>query len=585
MSETNKTPRKEKKTAKTPQRLVIYQLLPRILTNNNPACVPWGTLEQNGSGKFNEITFTVLSSIKELGVNAIWYTGVPEMATKTDFSKYGIAPDNPHVVKGQAGSPYAIKDYYDVDPALAVDIDRRLEEFDALIERTHIAGMRCLIDFVPNHTARRYKSDKLPKGVKDIGAEDDSTRFFSLLNDYYYIINQQFAPRFDIYSDPQPYVEFPAKATGNDVFSAFPSETDWYETVKLNYGWEPGSGTHFDPIPPLWHKMVSVLRYWCARGVDGFRCDMVFMVPQEFWHWAIPIVKKDYPDTIFIGEIYDMGLYRPFLNYCGFDYLYDKVNLYDTIAGIERSHFSAARLTGCWQAREGISSRLVDFLENHDEVRYGSEAFAADPLAVMPSLVASSMMNTSPFLIYYGQEVGERATDNEGFAGNNCRSTIFDYWSYASLRRWYHDGLCDGALLTPQEKWLRSLYARILTMLNSEEALRTGAFFDLQYANLNHEGYNPHVLFSFIRHTAGQKLLIVLNFSKRQEDCILHIPREAMHATGVIPFENGDCQDLISGVSVRMSIDNEGICKLTIPARSAMVLDLPKKLTNPTYTT
>lgn len=577
MSETNKTPRKHSKPEKASERLVIYQLLPRILTNNNPACVPWGTIEQNGSGKFNEITSTVLRSIKELGVNAVWYTGVLEMATKSDFSDHGISRDNPHVVKGEAGSPYAIKDYYDVDPALAVDIDRRVEEFEALIKRTHTAGMKCLIDFVPNHTARRYKSNRLPSGVFDIGADDNPTQFFSPYNDYYYIVNQQFAPQFDIYSDPEPYVEFPAKATGNDVFSAFPSETDWYETAKLNYGWNPGNGNHFDPVPPLWYKMVSVLRYWCSRGVDGFRCDMVFMVPQEFWHWAISIVKKDYPHTIFIGEIYDMGLYRPFLDYCGFDYLYDKVNLYDTLAGIETSHFSAARLTGCWQAREGISPRMVDFLENHDEVRYGSKALAGDPLAVIPSIVASSMMNTSPFLLYYGQEIGECATDNEGFAGDNCRSTIFDYWSYASLRRWYHDGRCDGAMLTPQERWLRSLYAHILTMLNTEEALRTGAFFDLQYANLNHEGYNPHVLFSFLRYTSRQKLLIVLNFSRCQEDCTLHIPREAMQAAGVTPIENCDCQELISESPISVSIDADGLCKLTLPPRSALVLDLPRK--------
>lgn len=577
MCEKDKKPRKKaNKAVAAPERLVIYQLLPRILTNNNPACVPGGTLAQNGSGKFNDITSTVLKSIKELGVNAIWYTGVLEMATKTDYSAYGIPADNPHVVKGEAGSPYAVKDYYDVDPALAVDIDKRLDEFDALIERTHSEGMKCFIDFVPNHTARRYKSDRLPIGATDIGANDNTSYFFSPRNDYYYITNQQFAPQFDIYTGERPYVEFPAKATGNDVFSAFPTMNDWYETAKLNYGRDPGAGDHFDPIPPLWHKMAAILRYWCARGVDGFRCDMVFMVPQDFWHWAISIVKKDYPDTIFIGEIYDIGLYRPFLSYCGFDYLYDKVNLYDTIVGIETSHFSAARLTECWQAREGISSHMVDFLENHDEVRYGSDAFAGNPLGVLPDLAASSMMNTSPFLLYYGQEIGERATDNEGFAGDNFRSTIFDYWSYPSLRRWYHDGLCDGNILTPQEKWLRSLYARVLTMLNSEEALRRGAFFDLQYANLNRIGYNPHVLFSFLRYTSEQKLLIILNFSHRQEACHLHIPEEARKAADVTPFEEVGCLELISGQIMQIGITADGQCVLSIPARCALVLNLPE---------
>lgn len=575
MSNNSRTPRTGENAGTSPARLVIYQLFPRILTNNNPDCVPWGTLEQNGAGKFNDITPTVLNSIKELGINAIWYTGVLEMATKTDYSEYGITPDNPHVVKGEAGSPYAIKDFYDVDPALAENIENRLEEFVDLIARTHNAGMKCFIDFVPNHTARRYGSDRLPENTTDIGAEDNTTLFFSPENDYYYITNQQFAPQFDIYSDRSPYVEFPAKATGNDIFSAFPTATDWYETAKLNYGLDPGSGNHFDPIPPLWYKMVSVLRYWCSRGIDGFRCDMVFMVPQEFWHWAIPTVKKDFPDTIFIGEIYDTGLYRPFLDFCGFDYLYDKVNLYDTIVGIETAHFSAARLTECWQAREGISSRMVDFLENHDEVRYGSREFAANPLTVLPALVAASMMNTSPFLLYYGQEIGESATDNEGFAGNNNRSTIFDYWSYASLRRWYNGGLCDGATMTPQEKWLRALYSRVLNMLNSEEALRHGGFYDLQYANLHHDGYNPHVLFSFIRYTSAQRLLLILNFSRAEEGCRLHIPAEALSATGIRPFEETVCKELISNQPVIICIDSDGRCNLTISARSALVLELP----------
>lgn len=269
-----------------------------MLTNLNDTCIPGGTLQQNGSGKFNDYTYELLSDIKSLGVNAIWYTGVLEMATKTDFSAYGIEKDNPHVVKGEAGSPYAIKDYYDVDPALAVNVDKRLEEYDALVKRTHKAGMKVLMDFVPNHTARRYRSDAAPEGVTPFGADDDTTLRFSPANDYYYITNQQFEPDFDISSDPA-YVEFPAKVTGNDCFSAFPGRNDWYETVKLNYGRDYESGqTHFWPVPRLWGKMLHILRYWLARGVDGFRCDMVHMVPVEFWHWAIAAVKKDFPDAI-----------------------------------------------------------------------------------------------------------------------------------------------------------------------------------------------------------------------------------------------------------------------------------------------
>lgn len=437
------------------EKLIIYQCFPRILTNDTPDPLPWGTYERNGSGKLNEITPAVLRSIRELGVNCIWYTGIIECATKTAFP--GIPADHPRVVKGEAGSPYAIKDYYDVAPCLAVDLDKRMEEFEALVQRTHKAKMKVLIDFVPNHTARRYHSDSAPKGIRDFGKDDDTTKFFAPQNNYYYLTNQKFAPTFDI----ADYYEFPAKATGNDAFTAFPNEYDWYETVKLNYGHDCGDNSdHFDPIPSTWLKMLHILRFWASKGIDGFRCDMVFMVPLAFWHWVIPQVKKDYPDVIFIGEIYDVAQYRSFLDYGCFDYLYDKVNLYDTLERIETSNVSAAQLTGCWQTIEGIAPHMLNFLENHDEVRFGSPSFAGDPSKVLPFLVVASMMNTAPFMIYYGQELGERGTDNEGFAGNNNRTTIFDYWSLDTLRRWYNHGKPDGSQLTPKELWLRGMYKR-----------------------------------------------------------------------------------------------------------------------------
>ena len=352
------------------EKLIIYQLFPRIFTNTNPNCVPWGTLQQNGSGKLNDFTPELLSHIKELGVNCIWFTGVIEHATKTDFSEYGIAKDNPNVVKGEAGSPYAIKDYYDIATALAESVPDRMKEFEALVRRVHAEKMKILIDFVPNHTARVYHSDSSPAGVEDFGTQDNINMNFAPDNNYYYISNQRFYPSFDISGGGEPYVEFPAKATGNDCFTAFCSQYDWYETVKLNYGHDYNDGSdHFDPVPDTWHKMLHILKFWASKGVDGFRCDMVFMVPLPFWHWAIPLVKKIYPHVIFIGEIYDVGLYRPFLDYGCFDYLYDKVNLYDTLVGIEKQGLSAAQITGCWQTVDGIGDKMVNFLENHDEVR------------------------------------------------------------------------------------------------------------------------------------------------------------------------------------------------------------------------
>ncbi len=331
-------------------RLIIYQMFLRIFSNIVSDPQPWGTLERNVSGKLNDLSPKALKSIKELGVNCIWLTGVIEHATKTDFSEYGIAPDNPNVVKGEAGSPYAIKDYYDVDPAIAVNVEDRMGEFEKCVGRIHKGGMKVIIDFVPNHTARVYHSDKAPSGVKDFGADDDITMGFSPYNNYYYIPFQQFHPDFPLDIEGEnAYVEFPAKATGNDCFTAFCGKNDWYETVKLNYGHDYGDWSdHFDPVPDTWIKMLAILRFWASKGIDGFRCDMCFMVPLPFWHWAIPQVKKDYPDIMFIGEIYDVSQYRAFLDYGCFDYLYDKVNLYDTLVDIEIHHHSAARLTGAW---------------------------------------------------------------------------------------------------------------------------------------------------------------------------------------------------------------------------------------------
>ena len=507
---------------------IIYQLLPRLFTNTNNHCIPNGTYLQNGSGKMNDISDKVLSGIKELGATHIWYTGVLEHATKTDYSAHGIRPDNPHVVKGEAGSPYAIKDYYDIDPDLAVDVDNRMAEFEALVARTHDAGLDVIIDFVPNHTARCYYSDVKPAGIRDLGEDDNPEMFFSPDNNYYYITRQLFAPSVDMGSGKKAYIEFPAKATGDDCFSAFPGVNNWYDTVKLNYGRDPGNwSTHFDPIPDTWMKMLHILRFWASKGVDAFRCDMVHMVPLEFWQWAIPNVKDRYPRVKFIAELYDVNLYRDFISKGGFDYLYDKVNLYDTLRGIQCSNYSAAIITNCWQTVDGISSHMLNFLENHDEQRFGSKFYAGDPAKVIPSLVVSSMISTGPMMIYAGQELGEQATDTEGFSGYDGRTTIFDYWSVATLRRWYNNGNPDGSLLTPRERWLRAKYCTILKLCNSERAIAHGRFFDLMYVNYQNPTLNPHRQYAFIRSNDAETLVIAVNFSSDSCDLAINIPRHA----------------------------------------------------------
>lgn len=528
---------------------IIYQLLPRLFTNANTANIPGGDIDQNGSGKFNDIDDKIIASLKDLGITHIWLTGIIEHATATDYSAHGITPDNPHIVKGKAGSPYAIKDYYDVDPDLAVDIDRRMEEFDALCDRIHAAGLKVVIDFVPNHVARQYHSDRLPAGAENLGSRDNSDLFFGRDNNFYYIPRQLFSPNIDLGEGSGAYVEFPAKASGNDCFNAFPGPNDWYETVKLNYGVDYGDGSrHFDPIPDTWMKMLAIMRFWAARKIDGLRCDMAFMVPREFWMWAIPQVKAINPGLIFIAEIYDVALYRDFIANLGFDYLYDKVNLYDTLRGIMCSNVSAARLTSAWQTVDGIQAHMLNFLENHDEQRFGSPQYAGNPALVLPSLVASSMMSTGPMMIYMGQELGEQALESEGFSGADGRTTIFDYWSLSTLRRWLAD-VGGQTSLTAREQWLRRLYRTVLRACNDEAALREGAFFDLMYVNYDNPTVNPHRHYLFLRCQGREVIVAALNFGAEKASMSINIPQHALDILGIQAAVNARATDLLSGAA------------------------------------
>ena len=554
---------------------IIYQLFPRLFTNTCTNRIPNGTIEQNGVGKMNDINNKVLKSIKELGVTHVWYTGVIEHATKTDYSAYGINPDNSHVVKGNAGSPYAIKDYYDIDPDIAVDVPNRMYEFEELVKRTHDCGMKVIIDFVPNHVARQYHSDAKPAGIEDFGVNDNPNMMFTPNNNFYYITRQVFCPQFDLGSGKDAYFEFPAKATGNDCFSAFPSQNDWYETVKLNYGVDYGNGSrHFSPIPDTWFKMVNILRFWAAKGIDAFRCDMVFMVPVEFWGWAIPLVKEKYPDVKFIAEIYDVNLYRNYIYNGHFDYLYDKVTLYDTLRGVQCCNISAASITNCWQTVDGINDHMLNFLENHDEQRFASVQYAGNAEIVTPSLVVSATINRAPMMIYQGQELGEKAEDAEGFSGFDGRTTIFDYWSIPSVCRWYNNGKCNDKLLTESEKSLRNLYKQILTLCNTEKAICDGEFFDLMYVNYNN--VNPHRHYTYLRHHEDETLLIAVNFGNETADININIPP---HAYDYLKLEQGEYNgtELLSGKKEKFSLTVNTPFHTIIEPFSAVIWKLKAK--------
>lgn len=552
-------------------KLIIYQIFTRLFSNNNDHCVPNGTIRQNGCGKMNDITDHVLSAIAELGISHVWYTGIIEHATKTDYSSQGIRPDNPHIVKGNAGSPYAIKDYYDIDPDLAESIPDRMKEFEALVARTHQCGLKVIIDFVPNHVARQYHSDVAPAGVKDFSADDNTGVFFSPDNNFYYIPLQKFSPSFNLGTGDNAYVEFPAKASGNDCFHAFPGEYDWYETIKLNYGIDYGNGTaHFSPIPDTWLKMLNILRFWAGKGVDGFRCDMAHMVPVEFWNWAIGAVKEKYPDIKFIAELYDVNIYRDYIYRGGFDYLYDKVNLYDTLRGIRCGNISAAQLTGCWQTVDGISRHMLNFLENHDEQRFASKEYAGNPRLAIPELVVSTTLSTGPMMIYAGQELGEKGEDAEGFSGADGRTTIFDYWSVPTLRRWFNFGKCNYERLTEEEISLRETYKRILLTAKNEPAISDGEFFDVMYVNYGNPTIDPHRMFAYLRKKNSDLIVVAVNFSDCSRNCEINIPQ---HAFDILGLKKGNyfATDLLTGKRQKKTLAPDVPFPTEIQANNAVI--------------
>lgn len=569
----HKAPRNKMK-----ERPIIYQVFTRLFGANSNHPVANGTKQQNGCGHMADFTTKALESIKGLGITHVWYTGIIEHATQTDYSEYGIAKDHPAIVKGKAGSPYAIKDYYDIDPDLATSVPDRMKEFQNLVNRTHKAGLKVIIDFVPNHVARQYHSDAKPEGVKDLGEEDDTTQGFDINNNFYYITGCKFAPTFSLKDEKgTEYVEKPAKATGNDCFSQWPNKNDWYETVKLNYGVDY-LGSHrmeFSPsVPNTWDKMLNILKFWASKGIDGFRCDMAEMVPCDFWGWAIPQVKRINPDIVFIAEVYNPREYRNYIYRGKFDYLYDKVGLYDTVRSVVNGN-SAMHITGCWQSVDDIHDRMLNFLENHDEQRIASEYFAGSAEKGKPALIVSALMRSNPFMIYFGQELGEKGMDEEGFSGKDGRTTIFDYWTIDTIRRWRNGGKFDGANLSKEEIELQSYYAKVLSICNKEKAIREGAFFDIMYCNHGNQMMNEHRQYAFLRKEGHDLILVVANFDNSIARSWIKIPEHAFECLN-IPTDGKPVatKDLLTSKKGECTLIPDGTIYVEVPAYGAKILKM-----------
>lgn len=509
------------------KKIVIYQVFTRLFGNHNNTCKCNGTVAENGCGKMSFFSEKILKQIKAKGMTHIWYTGVIRHASATDYSSFGIPTQHPAVVKGKAGSPYAITDYYDIDPDIADKVPDRMKEFEALIRRTHRCGLGFIMDFVPNHVARQYRSIAKPDGVKDLGEDDDKEMGFSADNNFYYCVNTPFEPEFDVCYEGRRYEEFPAKATGNDRFDNHPGRNDWYETVKLNYGVDycdaGGRSYHFDPIPDTWNKMTDILLYWASKGIDGFRCDMAEMVPAEFWRWAIGRVKAEYPEILFIAEVYNPAEYRNYIS-SGFDYLYDKVGMYDTMRAVIRGEAPAVAISNAWQSVDDINGHMLYFLENHDEQRIASDFFAGNAFKAIPAVMVNALMRQNPFMLYAGQEYGERGMDHEGFSGCDGRTTIFDYWTVKSLYKGYQ----HSVELTDDERNLNATYTKILNLALHEKAVGRGEFFDLMYVNQSLTRQ-----YAFIRKYKNEVLIVIVNFSDEDVKVSVNIPEHAFEYLGI----------------------------------------------------
>ncbi len=540
---------------------LIYQLLPRLWGNVGDSPVKDGTYSRNGSGKFSDIDADTIAYLKYCGYTHIWLTGVIRHSCCDASAMGGLGEgQGGHIsdgqfVKGLAGSPYAIQDYFDVNPYLADVPQNRIEEFKSLIGRCHEAGLKVLIDFVPNHVARDYgvgadaSIEGRPSAGMELGAGDDRSVHWSADNDFFYYPGQRLVlPNENEWkaAGKPLFEEYPAKASGNS-YSPAPGINDWYETVKLNY---------CDFHTPTWDKMLGILMYWRGMGVDGFRCDMVELVPYQFFSWAIASVKRQYPETLFVAEVYNRELYRRYIREVGFDLLYDKSGLYDALVDIVQHNGSqkaswppeawqsTTRLTSAWQYLGDLQPYMLNFLENHDEPRFCSDGFAGSgegASLIYPATAASLLFNTSAYMTYFGEEAGERGMDDEGFSGVNGRTSIFDWWRPQSLQglwKLVHSGryadieeniqpLIEETGLS--ERILRR-FARLTELVRlaaNDDAISRGVTYDLCYCNFSSRGFDRNRHFAFLRDFGDETLLIAANFSPQNADMELHIPEHA----------------------------------------------------------
>ena len=593
------------------KRPVIYQLLVRTFGNTNETRKPGGTMAENGCGKFAQINDAALESIAAMGFTHIWLTGVLEQASGTAYPNRPA--DDADILKGVAGSPYAIKDYFDVCPDYAMDPEKRMDEFKSLLERCRKHGFKVIIDFVPNHVARSYSSDLRPE--HSFGADDRRDVFFDRDNHFYYLqpdhpgggaplkLPTEGKPGCDGLFDVER--EF-GRVTGNNVISWSPSINDWYETVKLNYGHDftqgrftahlPGADASPEQVPKTWRTMDAVLAYWQEMGIDGFRVDMAHMVPMEFWRWVVTRCRSRSSGVFFAAEAYDNdpakltdGHVLDDLLNAGFDAVYDDPS-YDVLEGLYDSGKWANDLdpltfTG------GRFHKSLRYGENHDEVRLASskEWGGLGMKVGRPVSAVLYALGRGPIMMYNGQEVGEPADGAEGFGGDDARTSIFDYWSMPEFTKWVNVGKFDGGRLSPEQVAMREWYAKLLRA-TQDKAFTAGEFYGLNHANkenpkfgrIGDESVSGHWLYAFLRsdRASGQASLVVANFhgSDTIRGASVRIPEDARNFIGRSGDANWKFTDRLdsdwSGSIAPGQLEIDGLPLPDMPPCSALILEI-----------
>lgn len=557
---------------------VIYQLVVRYFGNVNTTNQTDGSLAVNGCGRFNDVSDKAIQSLRDLGATYLWLTGCIRQATLTDYSGSGMPADHPDVVKGLAGSMYAVRDYYDVCPDYAQQIPNRIAEFEALVRRIHQAGLKVIIDFIPNHVARAYHSVSNP--TSDFGLHDDQSQSFSATNQFFYLPGRRLTLSRPWYWNPPGIIfdgQFPPedgkpghtpKVTGNNCACANPPDSSWYETIKLNYGFDFQSGTKvFVPRPATWDLMDGILAFWQAKGVDGFRCDMAYYIPVEAWKYLISAARSTGRDAscLFIAEAYpgggnDVPVHDlDDLIAAGFDAFYHST-AYDKLKQLYQGH---ASLDDYDQTITPLSDvqrpcRLA-YLEEHDERRIASSIQPNESNSASGFGSAEAgyqlapvhyLFSRGPLLFFNGQEVGEPGAGIEGFNRDDGRTTTVDYWCMPEFAKWVNGHLYDGQVLSQSQKNLRGYYRDLLALCQDVSICGDG-YWGLRYFNRTDRfGDCPDDLYTFARFVEGSGRLILVAANFRQG--------AGLSAPIRIPHELATTVALAPNVTVRLVLDRTG---------------------------